>query len=267
MTRVRHKRTLSCVSAFKQIARAAFRDVQRAHLMALGGAPEGIHRMRIGFTRLVAARKFFAAMVTDATWPLLKREIRWAHRILGEARDNDVALAFADEIAGRHIRAIDRRVRFSHTRVARALRSTRFRALLIALRAWIDHGPWTARSHVANAGFCEISLDAFVVRRLAKWSRRLARYAHPMKVRREHRARITAKRYRYMVDALDEVGIDISRSQWRKAKAARQLQDALGDLRDLRRVRHEIGMRGKSALKARKHRLLRQSKAALRKFS
>lgn len=258
--------SLDCANAFKRIARAALRDVQRGYPAASRGDADGIHRMRIGLTRLVAARKFFAAMVTDETWPGLKAEIVWLNGILGDARDNDVARTIADEMA-EPIRRIDRKIRSGRARVVRALSSKRYRSLLVTLRAWIDHGSWTAKSETERGELCSMPLVDLAARRLAKWSRRLARYDRGFHGRRQHRARILAKRYRYMVEAFTLLGLDISRSERRMAKAAKNLQRALGDLRDLRRVRHQIDARRKIALKKREAQLLRDSKKILESFA
>ncbi len=229
--------------------------------------------MRIGFTRLAAARKFFSAMVTDDGWSAIKSEIAWLDGILGEARDNDVALAYVGEmpkysLLGVGRREIDQRVSSGHTRVARALASTRYQALLTTIRSWIDYGPWTTTSDRANGELRESRLERFAPHRLRRWSHRLARCKdRPIEGRRQHRVRITAKRYRYMVEALSELAVEVSRRRLREAKAARELQRALGDLRDMHRIRRRIGAARKPPFKTRESKLLRQAKKALDHFS
>jgi CHAD domain-containing protein len=84
MTKVLSKKSpLTCVRAFQQIAHACLGDIERGHRSARRGDAEGIHRMRIGFTKLAAARKFFSAMVTDSEWSLIKSEIAWLDGLLG----------------------------------------------------------------------------------------------------------------------------------------------------------------------------------------
>lgn len=139
------KRPLTCVRAFQRIAHACLGDIERGYRSARRGDAEGIHRMRIGFTKLAAARKFFSAMVTDDGWLAIKREIAWLNGILGEARDNDVALAYVREmpkysLLGVGRREIGRRVSSGHALVTRALASKRYQALLTKILSWIDMG-------------------------------------------------------------------------------------------------------------------------------
>ncbi|SEI19545.1 CHAD domain-containing protein [Tardiphaga sp. OK245] len=267
------KRPLTCVRAFQQIAHACLGDIERGHRSARRGDAEGIHRMRIGFTKLAAARKFFSAMVTDDGWLAIKREIAWLNGILGEARDNDVALAYVREmpkysLLGVGRREIDRRVSSGHARVTRALASQRYQALLTKIRSWIDHGLWTTTSDRANGKLRETPFERFAPHRLRRWSYRLARHKdRPIESRRQHRVRIMAKRYRYMVEALPELGIEVSHSRLREAKAARELQRALGDLRDLHRIRRRIDAARKGPFKARESKLSRQTQKAIAQFS
>ena len=135
------------------------------------------------------------------------------------------------------------------------------------MRAWIDRGSWTAKSDTAHCELRSLPLVDLAARRLAKWSRRLARYDRHLHGSRQHRARILAKRYRYMVEAFTVLGLDISRSERRMAKAAKNLQRALGDLRDLRRVRHQVDARRKIARKKHEAQLLRDSKKILESFA
>ena len=53
------KRRMTCVRAFQRIAHACLGDLEWGHRSARRGDAEGIHRMRIGFTKLAAARKIF----------------------------------------------------------------------------------------------------------------------------------------------------------------------------------------------------------------
>lgn len=266
------KRPLTCERAFQRIAHACLGDIERSHRSACRGGAEGIHRMRIGFTRLAAARKFFSAMVTDDGWSAIKSEISWLDGILGEARDNDVALAYADEPRGRFLdfdrRAVDRKVPSDHARVVRALGSERYRTLLTKVRAWIDHGPWTTSTNSARGNLRKAPLELFASHRLKRWSHRLARYNdRPLERGRQHRIRIMAKRYRYIVEALSELDVNVSRNRLREAKAAGELQRALGDLRDMHRIRRRIGAARKPPFKARESKLLRQTQKALDQFS
>ena len=163
---------------------------------------------------------------------------------------------------------IKRKVATGHARVGRALGSKRYQALLARLRTWIDHGPWTTSTNSAGDDLRKAPLGRFASRRLNRWSHRLAQCKEcPDESRRQHRVRIKAKRYRHMVKALSELGIDVSHSRLREAEPARQLHRALGDLRDLRRVRRTLGAPRKGPFKTREDKLLRQIKKAFDQFS
>jgi CHAD domain-containing protein len=229
--------------------------------------------MRIGFTRLAAAQKFFSTIVTDSEWSVIKSEIAWLNNILGKTRDNDVALVYTRDnkdnaFVGFDQQEIDRKVASSHTRVVRALASRRYRTLLGKLGIWIDHGPWTTAADSAKRNLRKAPLEQFASHRLKRWSHRLARYdGRPIERVPRHRVRIMAKRYRYMVEGLSELGVEISRTRLREADAARRLQRILGDLRDLSRIRRSTGAPRTRTFRRRQDKLLLQTRMAFEQFS
>mgnify|MGYP001027909093 CR=1 FL=1 len=201
--------------------------------------------MRIAISRLRAVAAFFTPMTSDAVWPRLKIELAWCYALLGDARDADVMAELANHKRYRKWMAgdaahSDDRARL-YRRVAAGLRSKRFERLTDAVGRWIERGPWlTCRDDDARrrrAG----SLRAYCQRQLERWRRRLirkGRHLATMGGKRRHRLRIKVKRYRYALEALDDICPPAVRARLnRLRKPAKELQQALGDLRDLQRLR------------------------------
>jgi CHAD domain-containing protein len=64
-------------------------------------------------------------------------------------------------------------------------------------------------------------------------------------LRREplHQLRIRSKHYRYVVEALLDQDVPVSREDFLFCETAKRVQQALGDLRDLKLLRRAIGRR------------------------
>ncbi|MBC7580559.1 MAG: CHAD domain-containing protein [Tardiphaga sp.] len=262
----------NCQSAFQRMARPCVALIRDHRGAACRGRPEAIHQIRIGLTRLQAARKFFAAMTQDGEWPWLKTEIIWLNSALGPARDNDVTTGHVrtglkQPLAAKDSKLMALATRRSHRRLTSVLRSKRYDRLIAALSHWIDAGPWLTTGAAAARHRRRQILADYAAARLQRWKRRLVRdSAGGMKGnRRRHRLRIAAKRYRYMREALLALGIPESRSGTRQREAAQFAQRALGDLRDLQRLRNlqpqDFPVR---IYRRRKMRLLRQARQAFR---
>ncbi|KAA0073997.1 CHAD domain-containing protein [Tardiphaga sp. P9-11] len=264
---------LNSERGFQRIAYACLDSIRKNHHSARLGNAEGIHRLRMALTRLRAAQNFFSAMVEDEAWSDIKQEISWLNKILGAARNSDVTLAYARMQSATPLnqdrqRDVARQAADGHARVARALVSKRYRRLLAALRNWVGRGPWRSSKEAAVGKLRQASLESYASHRLKQWSHRLARWNKQVSATgRQHRIRILAKRFRYMIEALSDLGIVHSRKYQKEANAARQIQSALGDLRDMRRVRREIGTTGMPSFKKRRNKLLRKTRKALDRFS
>lgn len=263
-----------CQDAFQQIARGCLRSVRQHRATACRGHPEAIHQIRIALTRLRAARKFFAAMTRDAVWPKLKIDIRWLNAALGAARDDDVTTACASTVEDSRLAVKDDTqlagaTARSHRQLATALRSARCDRLLAGLARWIDKGPWLTTTAPAAARRRTRSLADYAPQHLERWQRHLARKtAHGLgHGRRLHRLRIAAKRYRYMREALTAIGLPESRAERRSREAAHSAQHALGELRDLARLRKwQPAKRAARNYTRQKKRLLHKATKAFEKF-
>jgi CHAD domain-containing protein len=237
----------TCRRAFQRMARLCLTAVRQHRAAAGRGDPDAIHQTRIALTKLRAAQKFFAAMTRDTVWPKLKAEIRWLNSALGAARDNDVTTAYAKAQRGKPV-AVKRGKRLAteagqtRRRVAAAMRSKRYDRLIADLRQWIDRGPWRTTDAAPIARRREQMLIDYAPDRLRRWKRRLVSRSEKSMARgrRLHRLRIAAKRYRYMREALNAIGLPESPKAMREREAAQSVQAALGELRDLQRFRRVL---------------------------
>ena len=234
----------NCRRAFQQMARQCLASVRQHREAAGRGDPDAVHSIRIALTKLRAARKFFAIMTRDTAWPKLKAEIQWLNRVLGAARDNDVTSAYAraareNRLADADSKQLARETSRTHRQLATALRSARCNRLFTDLARWIDKGPWlTLSATAARARHTQLLAD-FAPARLQRWKQRLARKAARRlgNGERRHRLRIAAKRYRYMREAITAMGVPEQRPERRDREAAQSVQHALGEIRDLNRLR------------------------------
>jgi CHAD domain-containing protein len=141
--------------------------------------------------------------------------------------------AWAQHKIGAHL---DQRQKQDHRRLVRCLRSVRTQRLVAALAGWIRHGAWLERDKRREP---VEPLQTYCARQLGRWHRRLVRKGRSLNTlgaSRRHKLRIRAKRYRYMLEALKETGGLWSKGEWhRRHRPAKQMQRALGDLRDLKR--------------------------------
>ena len=105
-----------------------------------------------------------------------------------------------------------------------------------ALRHWIAKGPWLQTSLSLRSAH----VDTYSRERLRDWRKEILRKGrHVQALRRKelHRLRIQCKRYRYILAALQTLGVTLERPELEFAEAARRVHRALGDLRDLKRLR------------------------------
>lgn len=255
---------VDCAAAFQSIARDCVAKLQAQRLRTIAGDAEALHQMRVAISRLRAVVAFFPGPTSDPAWPRLEKELAEVYAVLGNARDADVIAALAHRKryrawaarAGADAAAKDDEL---HRRVMKVLRSARFRRLMEGLSGWIEHGPWTDRE--APAAYCQPRLERWR-KRLIRKGRRLA----DMGAKPRHRLRLKAKRYRYVLEALSEIGPAGTRAMLRRMhKPAKQLQRALGDLRDLQRLRR-IGaaVSRPPGYRKRKAQFLKAAAAALR---
>ncbi|QHO76824.1 hypothetical protein ACH79_33510 [Bradyrhizobium sp. CCBAU 051011] len=233
--------SLDCATAFQTMALDCVAAIKAHHSSACAGDAEAVHQIRIAITRLRAAVAFFAPIVVDEEWVRLKKEIAWLNGSLGAARDSDVLVeyarrkryrAWAQRMIGEQL---DQRQMRNHRQLVRALRSVRTQHLISAMAGWIRRGPWLARCQQRKDAE---ALQIYCARKLNRWHGRLVRQGRQLNTlgaSRRHRLRIKFKRFRYMLEALTETVNLWGRRELRHLhQPAKQLQRALGDLRDIK---------------------------------
>jgi inorganic triphosphatase YgiF len=197
-------------------------------------APEYVHQARVALRRMRSAVRLLDRKHDDFP-ETLAVELRWAARLLGDARDWDVLLgetlpkllAAAPRELGDQVKATLARAReqrdAARTSVIAALDTSRFARMALQLQVWTMTPPPKGRT-----------LKRLAPRALGKAHRRLfnaAQFFAALSPERRHRVRILAKRLRY---ALDVLSVALPREATERYVAAlAELQDILGELNDL----------------------------------
>jgi CHAD domain-containing protein len=234
---------LDCAAAFQKIALDGVAAINAHHIGACAGDAEAVHQIRVAITRLRAAVTFFAPVVADAEWLRLKRDIAWLNGPLGDARDSDVVVEYARRKKYRAwARAmigaqLEQRQTRDHRRLVRCLRSVRTKRLIAAMARWARQGAWLKRYRQRKDAE---ALPTYCAGELDRWHARLVRKGKRLEdlgAERRHRLRIQTKRFRYMIETLTETVPLWGRGKSRRLhRAAKRLQRALGDMRDLERL-------------------------------
>jgi CHAD domain-containing protein len=203
--------------------------------------------MRIELTRLRAAVLFFSPMTDDDSWPGINKELRWLNSALGKARDHDVTANYARRKRYRRWakgsrRAMLRIQRKADRKLRKKLASARYDRLIARINRWITDGPWL----LTDRSIRSEKVDAYAQARLHAWRAAISREGRHVRIlhsEQRHRLRIRCKRYRYVVAALDGLGVTIARQGLKFSETAKQVHGALGDLRDLKRLRRVVRKR------------------------
>jgi len=124
-------------------------------------------------------------------------------------------------------------------RLSKKLASARCDRLIATVDRWITDGPWltTGRSIRSER------VDAYAHARLHAWLIGISREGRHLRIlhrKQLHRLRIRCKHYRYIVTALQRLGLTIARQDLKFSETAKRIHGALGDLRDLKRLRRAV---------------------------
>jgi CHAD domain-containing protein len=231
---------MACDTAFRVIARRHLEDLIENHKSTCRGDPEALHQMRIALTCLRAAISFFSPMVADPQRTLIRNELKWLHALLGGVRDIDVAIerletANNDRSTPDH-RSWKAKRADSHRRLARALRSARYRRLIKSASGWIENGPWSIRKGKQAAKERASPISVYSPGKLMRWQGRLLRKSHKlrhMSAKKRHRLRLLNKRLCYSTEFFEDLFRNEGLSRQRAAlKHLRKAQKSLGQLND-----------------------------------
>jgi CHAD domain-containing protein len=276
---------MACDTAFRIVARRALADLTANHEATCKADAPALHQMRITLTRLRTAISFFSPMVADLERTRIRTELKWLHGQLGVVRDLDVAIERLEAADGQSPetspdhRSLNAKRADGHRRLARALRSIRYRRMIKNTSDWIENGPWSIEKGTQAARQRASPLAAYCVDKLARWQRKLlkkSRKLPDMSAKQRHRLRLKNKKLSYSIEFLADLSSETGFSGQQAAlKQLRKAQKSLGQLNDdaegraLAAALQLDGVRAPLQLLGRKHeqRLLRTAVAAYRKLA
>ena len=232
-------KSMTRAEAFAAIVQACLAAMTwNAALIVADDDGEAVHKTRIALRRLRAALDLFAPVLRRKRLAALERDVKWATRKLGRARDADVLRVEHLEPAARDplvtgapallaLMGEDRRK--AHASLHAALASPRWRLMLVELLAFSLDGVRRSRRRRGYRGFVRRRLAAHH-RGLATRSRRFAR----LKAEALHDLRKSGKMLRYdleMFQAVPRLGGD-DKSYRRLLADLERLQQTLGVVQD-----------------------------------
>lgn len=241
---VRLPRDATAADAFQAVARDALSQIAaNARLLREGDSVDAVHQLRVGARRLRSTLKAFAPVVApdpaDETAPRLAEELRWLAGAAGTAREIDVFLAEMVSPAGEQtpqptgFDALEGALKSArgaaYAKLAAAVGSSRFRALLIDAEAFVESGSWLAGS--VHAGRPATEFGAEVLRRRRKKLLKAARDLAHADDEARHATRIQGKKLRYTFEAFRPL-YDVKAGD-RFMDVLKDLQTALGELNDI----------------------------------
>jgi CHAD domain-containing protein len=233
-----------CSAIFREIAKDCVRAIRTNRQRAIAGDPEAVHTMRIELTRLRAAALFFQPWIPGTAWQPLNKELDWLNSVLGKARNLDVTIQYAERKRYQHWAKASRRelVRSqenAHRQLAKELRLARYNRLISELDRWLKRCP----SRDAKKASALNHVNEFCEKRLRAWRDELSnqgRHVGTIGRKQQHQLRIQSKNYRYVVESLLNLNVPLSREDFAFCETAKDIHQALGDLRDLRRLRKSV---------------------------
>lgn len=247
-------------AAFQSIARDALVQIAgNARLLQRAHNPDVLHQLRVGLRRLRAALSVFRNMLDPNGLNLARSETRWLAGELSEARDLDVFLQLAatpdeiEESAGRaaFFRALRHAQAEAYEKALAAVRSQRFRSLLVTLGEWIEVGAWQGLANERARRLREGSAAALAAALMDRQDRRLRRRSHGFRrldPEARHDLRKEAKKLRYAAAFFGETFPQHPKRRARFMTVLRALQDRLGLLNDIAVARtvaaRAVGRRG-----------------------
>ena len=215
-----------------------------------GHDAEALHDFRVALRRLRSQLRAYAPLLPRAAAPRIRRRLRKLARATSEARDLEVQVAWLgrqraavgprneealDDLLGGLSRRARRSTRKLQKRAARRFARLR-RQLLRRLaddeeRAQVAGGWGSFRTAAAQRILVEVGL----------LSRHAVAIASAGDQAHTHKARIAAKRLRYLVEPLRDSGLrEVGVAAEALVLRLRQLQDLLGELHDAHVMSHVV---------------------------
>ena len=238
--------------AVRVIAAGLLDDVLAAHVRFDDGEADALHDLRVAMRRLRSWLRAFRPELSDTVRGRTRRKLHALATATNEARDAEVALAFIERQttlpprARATVRLLARELEKSCQDHARGMRRTVGRDLPKAARALSSQlETWWERHRIDDPAPVR-SMSAVFADAIRHQARRtesaLARVDATSKADDVHRARIVAKRLRYLLEPLGE---ELGAAE--PIRLLRSMQQQLGDARDAHRIAarfvREIGER------------------------
>ena len=232
--------------AFRAIGHACVRQLVANAPATQQGNAEALHQMRVALRRLRAAMSFFSELVAGYGAPPIKSALKWMTGELGPARELDVFLnrvvapARRQHPRDKEIAALERdtakRRAQSFARATAAVRSARFRTMVLDVVAWLEAGPWVRRDDKRGRTLAAKPIAKFAARELSRRRRKIkkrGRAIPELAPRRRHKLRIAAKKLRYAAEFKLYSGGAAKKRRKALLGTLKSLQQALGDLNDI----------------------------------
>ena len=243
MAKAKRIRGIKChdvaTAGIKLVLTARFDEMYHFQQAALDFTdPEGVHSMRVASRRLRSAMRDFLPYIRKRELTSLLKQTKNIASVLGEVRDQDVAIAALEKIE-KHAPAeaaaalkqlIDTR-KGVRDEARKSLHSTLVPKEMDQLRSEFSAGIDGATSlRKTRAPLTYLKMSADVIDERLKELEELSNSLYkPFEVEALHEMRIAAKRLRYALELFQQCW---GRALAGHAKSAAQMQKALGDLHD-----------------------------------
>jgi inorganic triphosphatase YgiF len=233
---------------FREVANSCLRQVVANEDSVDAGQPEGVHQMRIGLRRLRTAIAFFSKLTqADPKVERIKHDLKWTTGQLGPVRDIDVYLQKSvkplergrQPVVGSHAlkESAERRRKAAFLQAREAIRSKRYRNIILDVAEWLNAGAWLTADSVEAREYQQYPVVDFVRHELTRRRKKLAKKERNFEktdARRRHKIRISAKKLRYANEFFASIFPGRKAKKQRRvfAKSLKRLQSSLGDLND-----------------------------------
>lgn len=173
--------------------------------------------------------------------------MKWITSQLGPARDLDVYVRRSVDplergkhpAVGSHAlkQAAERRRKAAFSQARAAIRSTRYRKVILDVAEWLNAGAWLTADNVETRLHQRRAVVDFVRDEMTRRRKKLAKKKRNFgktDVRARHKIRISAKKLRYANEFFASIFVGRKAKKQRRvlAKSLKRLQSSLGDLND-----------------------------------
>jgi len=232
--------------AARVVARARLDNVRDAYARFGSDDAQALHDLRVGLRRLRSWLRAFRPELDDTVRGKTRRRLRDLTHATNAARDIEVWSAWIETQSRLPARARPglryvTRWLYADAESQRRKANKRIRSRLPALLDSLERevSTYTAPVPAEDGAMMETTMaDAMaelIQRHHRRFARRIDRVHAAGDVAAIHRCRIAAKRLRYLLEALEEFP-----SAKGAAASLAEMQDAFGDVRDLRLFLHRI---------------------------